>query len=82
MNMMGMMGLIGFTQPSAMHSKDFRKLESELVKVCVKQCLRKECHYHNEADLCMTKCYDLAYIYAKIGLHELNAFSQENNLTQ
>ena len=28
----------------------------------------------------MTKCYDLAYIYTKMGLVELNNFADENNL--
>lgn len=76
---MGFMNMMQ-TNTTAQHSKDFRKLESELVKVCAKQCLRKERNYASENEFCMTKCYDLAYIYTKIGLNELNNFAAEHNL--
>ncbi len=76
---MGLMNLAQ-TNTTAQHSKDFRKLQTELVKTCAKQCLRKERNYASESEFCMTKCFDLAYIYTKIGLIELNNFAAENQL--
>ena len=66
------------TKTTNEHRKDFQKLEAELVKSCSYQCLRKERHYAQEQELCMTKCYDLAYIYTKMGMNELNNFAVEN----
>jgi len=60
--------------------KDFRKLEAALVKTCTPQCLRKERLFELETELCMTKCYDLGYIYTRVGLAELNSFAFENNI--
>lgn len=65
---------------TSQQQKDFRKLESALVKTCTFQCLRKERMYESESELCMTKCYDLGYIYARVGLAELNQFAFENNI--
>ena len=50
--------------------------------MCAKQCLRKDRHYAADNEMCMTKCYDLVYIYTKLGLNELNNFADENNLNR
>ena len=64
------------------HKKDFQKLESAMVKSCAYQCLRKERHYNQDSEVCMAKCYDLLYIYTKIGMNELNNFTVENSLDE
>ena len=74
------MAPLGKTQTTAQHSKDFRKLQSELVKVCTSQCLRQERAYQTDNEYCMAKCFDLAYIYTKVGCAEINLFSYENQL--
>ena len=62
-------GLMGMSSKvTSQQAKDFRKLESSIVKVCANQCLRKEKFYGGESELCMAKCYDLAYIYTRVGL--------------
>ena len=43
-----------------------------MVKSCVAQALKKERNYHTESELGLTKCYDTAFIYARVGLNELN----------
>lgn len=60
---------------TAEHKKDFQKLEAEMIKSCTYQCLRKERHYAQDSEICMTKCFDLAYIYTKLGLNELENFA-------
>ncbi len=70
-----------FSKPTdSQDKKDFRKLEAELIKMCTNQCLRKERHYEIETELCSSKCFDLAYIYTRVGLAELNSFAYDNNI--
>ena len=67
-------------KPSGEQQKDFRKLESELIKTCAKQCLRREMHFEQHSEFCMTKCYDLGFIYTRLGIVELHEFTQENSI--
>lgn len=53
-----------------------------MIKMCTYQCLRKERNYNNDSELCMTKCFDLAYIYTKVGINELENFAVENRLNE
>ena len=73
----------GFGQKRAenQHHKDLRRLESAMVSTCVAQVLKKERNYHSDSELWLTKCYDTAFIYARVGLNELNQFAYENNIT-
>ena len=48
--------------------------------MCSFQCLRRERAYEAESEMCMAKCYDLGYIYTRIGIAELNAFIYENKI--
>ena len=52
-----------------------------MVSTCVAQVLKKERNYHSDSELWLTKCYDTAFIYARVGLNELNQFAYENNIT-
>ena len=67
-NLVGM----GSSQATPRQQKDFRKLESALIKGCTNQCMRRDRHYDTESEMCMAKCFDLAFIYTRIGLTELN----------
>jgi len=51
-----------------------------MVDICLPQCLKKERNYMVDSELCLTKCYDLAFIYTRVGMSELNQFAYENNL--
>ena len=73
-------GLYGSKRPDAIQHKDFRKLEATMVKMCIDQCLKKERNFHMDSELCLTKCYDTAFIYVRAGLNELNQFAYENNI--
>ena len=75
-----MFDMFGTSKVGPQHKKDFRKFEVELIKMCTNQCLKKERHYDTEHELCMTKCFDLAFIYTRIGLAELNALAYESNI--
>ena len=77
--MFSMMGM-GSSKVTPEHHKDFRKLETALVKTCTNQCLRRERSYEAESEMCMAKCYDSVWIYTRVGLSELNSFAAENNL--
>ena len=78
-DMMGMMGK-STTTSTGQHQKDFRKLEASLVKMCTFQCLRRERAFEAESEMCMAKCFDVGYIYMRIGIAELNSFSYENRI--
>ena len=66
--------------PSSQQEKDFRKLEASIIKMCTKQCLRREMHFETHSEFCMAKCYDLSYIYVRTGIAELTAFTFENSI--
>lgn len=70
----------GSKEQQELDKKDFKKLECELIKMCTDQCLRRERIYESESQLCNAKCYDLGYIYLRIGLAELNSFAYDNNI--
>ena len=63
---------------SAQQQKDFRKLESSIIKMCTDQCLRREMHYESHTEFCMAKCYDMSFIYVRTGIAELTAFTYDN----
>ena len=65
---------------SAQQHKDFRKLESTIVKMCTDQCLRRELHYETHTEFCMVKCYDLSFHYMRHGIAAFVEFAQENNI--
>ena len=67
-------------QPTSQQQKDFRKLEASIIKMCTKQCLRREMHYESHTEFCMAKCYDLSYIYVRTGIAELTEFVVENQI--
>ena len=48
--------------------------------ICVKKCLRREKNYVVDSELCLTKCFDLAFIYIRVGLSEINEFKEENRI--
>ena len=48
--------------------------------MCTYQCLRKERAFEAESEMCMAKCFDLGYIYMRIGIAEINAFAYENRI--
>ena len=48
--------------------------------MCSKHCLRRDMHYEQHTEFCMTKCYDIGYIYTRLGLAELTSFTFENNI--
>lgn len=62
------------------HMKDAQRLEAYLIKMCLPFCQRRERSYHSDSELCMTKCFDSSFIYARTGLNELNQFAYENNI--
>ena len=68
------------SKPTDQNEKDFRKLESTLIKMCTPQCLRKERSFESETELCMTKCFDYGFIYMRIGLAEINEFTYERQI--
>ena len=70
------------SKADSQQQKDFRKLESTIVKTCTFHCLRRERAYEAESEMCMAKCFDLAYIYTRIGLAEINAFAYENRIVK
>eukprot|EP00347_Sterkiella_histriomuscorum_P007080 403350329 len=73
-------GILG-NKADGQQQKDLRRLESYLVKSCIAQCLKKERNYHCDSELCLTKCYDTAFIYMRVGLNEINQFAYENNIS-
>lgn len=52
-----------------------------MVNMCLLHCQRKERNYHSDAELCITKCFDTAFIFTRVGLNELNQFAYENNIS-
>ena len=79
----------GFLNPMAMtgsqatpqQQKDYRVLMQTLGETCVKKCnLKRERDYHVDMELCQAKCYDISFIYTRVGLNEINEFTTENNI--
>ena len=60
------------TMTTPQHEKDFRVLEQTLGDICARQCLRRERDYHSDSEMCQGKCLDIAFIYARAGLNEIN----------
>ena len=73
-------GFLPSGKADAQHEKDLKRLESALVQACVPHCQRKERNFHSDSELCLAKCYDTSYYYARVGLNELNQFAYEHKL--
>jgi len=67
-------------QATPQQQKDFRTLEQSLVAHCANQCLKRERTFHKDSEMCQAKCYDIAFIYTRVGLNEINQFAYENNI--
>jgi hypothetical protein len=55
-------------------------LENTMAQMCVNQCWKRERNYHYDNEICMGKCLDLAFIYTRVGLSEINQFASENDI--
>ena len=40
--------------------------------ICTKQCAKRERLFHKDSDMCHAKCYDVAFLYARVGVNEIN----------
>ena len=43
--------------------------------------MKRERHFHKDTELCQAKCYDIAWVYTRVGINEINQFVNENNIT-
>ena len=80
MDPMSMMNPMNSGQASAEQMKDYRLYQQSMVNSCAQLCLKRERNFHKDSELCQAKCYDLAIIYSRVGLNEINQFSYENNI--
>ena len=68
-------------QSTPQQEKDYRMLMQTLGEACTSKCsMKRERDYHIDMELCQAKCYDLAFIYTRVGLNEINEFANENNI--
>ena len=66
--------------PTPQQQKDFRKFEQYSITMCLDHCQKKERNYTAEFEICLSKCFDTAFIYTRVGLNELNQFAYENKI--
>ena len=80
MNPFGLINPFMTHKADAQQMKDFRRLESFIVDMCVQKVLKKERNYYVDSEIQLAKCFDTAFVYVRSGLNELNQFAYENNI--